>query len=77
MRWTTPRAALDADARGELVLAFPTLKQLEDLAGSRDRRRAVWRTRFRREVQPIMPRVVLAGDTSRIVLPGEPGYDDE
>jgi hypothetical protein len=29
-----------------------------------------------REVVPVQPRVLLHGETARIVLPGEPGYED-
>ena len=29
-----------------------------------------------REVQPIQPRVVVEGEVARVLLPGEPGYDD-
>jgi hypothetical protein len=27
-------------------------------------------------VEPVQPRVIGTGETARIVLPGEPGYDD-
>ena len=64
------------NARGELALAFPTLRQLEELAPFATVDELFAHARAR-EVLPILPRVVLAGDTSRIVLPGEPGYDDE
>ncbi len=75
-RWATPHWALDANARGELALAFPTLRQLEELAlfATVDE---LFADAGAREVLPILPRIVLAGDTSHIVLPGEPGYDDE
>ena len=29
-----------------------------------------------REVGPVQPRVVTEGETTRLLLPGEPGYDD-
>ena len=29
-----------------------------------------------REVRPVEPRVVMSGETARVVLPGEPGYDE-
>ena len=29
-----------------------------------------------RDVVPVQPRVVVSGETARILLPGEPGYDD-
>jgi len=33
VRWIRPQAALDAGARGELMLVVPTIKHLEQLAG--------------------------------------------
>jgi 8-oxo-dGTP pyrophosphatase MutT (NUDIX family) len=71
--WFAPRAALDAHARGELMLVFPTIKTLEDLAGFASVEAVLaWATG--REVRPIRPRVVLEGEVARIVLPDEPGY---
>ena len=29
-----------------------------------------------REVRPVEPRVVMSGETARVVLPGEPGYEN-
>ena len=29
-----------------------------------------------RDVIPVQPRVVVEGDSARVLLPGEPGYDD-
>jgi hypothetical protein len=29
-----------------------------------------------RDVLPVQPRVVMQGETARILLPGEPGYED-
>ena len=71
--WYSPQGALDAHARDELVLVFPTIKTLEQLAtfGSADELLA-WAGG--REVEPLEPQVVREGETARIVLPGEPGY---
>jgi len=74
LRWTTPRAAVDAYAAGELALVFPTLKLLEGL-------RPFTRVAELLEhaagivVQPILPRVVQGGAQPRVLLPGEPGYE--
>jgi 8-oxo-dGTP pyrophosphatase MutT (NUDIX family) len=72
-RWLRPSDALDAYARGELHLVFPTIKHLEQLAefGSVDETLRVARGR---EVLPIQPQVRVDQDTAQIVLPGEPGY---
>jgi 8-oxo-dGTP pyrophosphatase MutT (NUDIX family) len=72
-RLLAPRAALDAHARGELELVFPTVKHLEQLAGfaSADELLA-WAPG--RAVAPVEPQVVRDGADVRIVLPGEPEY---
>lgn len=72
-RWTTPRAALQAHAAGEILLVFPTIKTLEQLSGfpSAD---ALLAHAHGREVVAVQPQVLGAGETARIVLPGEPGY---
>jgi 8-oxo-dGTP pyrophosphatase MutT (NUDIX family) len=74
--WFTPRAALEAHTAGDLALVFPTIKHLEQLAvfESAD---ALLAHSTGRDVQPVEPKVVVTGETARILLPGEPGYDDE
>ena len=73
-RWFTPADALRASRAGEILLVFPTIKHLEQLSGfaSADELLAHARTRT---VTPVQPRVLGTGETARIVLPGEPGYD--
>lgn len=74
-RWYAPSAALEAGRRGELLLVFPTAKHLEQLSGF-DSADALLRHARRREIRPVEPRVVLSGEQARVVLPGEPGYDE-
>jgi hypothetical protein len=71
--WHTPAGALRAHARGELLLVFPTIKHLEQLAAfpSADEVLAYARGR---DVNPIVPRVVKEGEVARIVLPGDPAH---
>jgi 8-oxo-dGTP pyrophosphatase MutT (NUDIX family) len=73
--WFTPQAALDAHKNGEILLVFPTIKHLEQLApfGSVD---ALLEHARGKEVRPVQPRVVMGGETARILLPGEPGYPE-
>jgi 8-oxo-dGTP pyrophosphatase MutT (NUDIX family) len=73
-RWSTPRAALDASAAGELALVFPTIRHLEQVAAF-DSADALLAHAAGLEIAPVMPRVVGEGEVARIVLPGEPGYD--
>jgi 8-oxo-dGTP pyrophosphatase MutT (NUDIX family) len=72
--WFTPQAALDAHHAGTILLVFPTIKHLEQLSpfGSADE---LLSFATGREVRPVQPRVVVTGETARVVLPGEPGYD--
>ncbi len=73
-RWYTPQAALEASRSGELFLVFPTIKHLEQLSGFQTADELLAHARGR-EVKPVQPRVVLSGETARVVLPGEPGYE--
>jgi 8-oxo-dGTP pyrophosphatase MutT (NUDIX family) len=72
--WFTPAGALAASERGEIALVFPTIKHLEQLGGfeSADALLAYARGRV---VGPVQPRIVTEGETARLLLPGEPGYD--
>ena len=72
--WYEPSAALAAGARDELLLVFPTVKHLEQLAGFRSSSELLLHAR-NRDVRPVAPRVVGTGEEARIVLPGEPGYE--
>jgi 8-oxo-dGTP pyrophosphatase MutT (NUDIX family) len=74
-RWYEPRAALEDHQAGELFLVFPTIKHLEQLA-SFDSASSLIEYARGREVHPVQPRVVLSGEVARVVLPGEPGYDE-
>ena len=75
-RWYEPSAALSAARRGELLLVFPTIKHLEQLSafGSAEELLAYARGQT---IQPVEPKVVLSGEEARVVLPGDPGYEDE
>jgi len=72
--WFAPRAALEAHERGDILLVFPTIKHLEQLAGFGSADELLEHARGR-EVLPVLPKVVLSGEVARIVLPGEPGYE--
>lgn len=72
--WFTPRGALDAFERKEIMLVFPTIKHLEQLepfgnvTGLLD-------YASDREVLPVQPKVWFDGEVARVALPGEPGYE--
>jgi len=71
--WFEPRAALDAQQAGELVLAFPTIAQLGLLAefATADEVLDAYRGRT---IEPILPKVVGTKEDHRVVLPGDPDY---
>lgn len=73
-RWYAPDAALAAGQAGEILLVFPTIKHLEQLASFASARTLLDHARTR-TVEPVQPRVVGSGEQARIVLPGEPGYE--
>jgi len=71
--WFEPADALEAQAAGELVLAFPTIKQLEALLPFRTSEEAIAAHREAR-VEPILPKVIGTAEDNRVVLPGDPDY---
>jgi 8-oxo-dGTP pyrophosphatase MutT (NUDIX family) len=73
-RWVRPKVALEESARSELLLVFPTIKNLEPLTefGSVEEALAAVRSQ---EVTAIQPRVVVSDKGAEIFMPGEPGYD--
>jgi 8-oxo-dGTP pyrophosphatase MutT (NUDIX family) len=74
-RWFGAREALDAHRAGDIMLVFPTIKHLEQLSSFASARALIDHARTR-AVVPVQPRVIGTGETARIVLPGEPGYDE-
>ena len=75
LRWLAPDDALGAHRAGELLLVFPTIKHLEQLALF-DSADAVLAHAQRSAVVAVQPRMVVTGETARILLPGDPGFDD-
>jgi 8-oxo-dGTP pyrophosphatase MutT (NUDIX family) len=74
-RWFTPAGALAAYEDGEIELVLPTIKHLEQLAGFGSAEELLgWAAG--RDIVPVVPQVVGDGEIERIVLPGEPGYEE-
>lgn len=71
--WFKPAGALEAQEKGELVLAFPTISQLQSLLPFRtsDEALAAYRDR---PVEPILPVVLGDRENHRVVMPGDPEY---
>jgi 8-oxo-dGTP pyrophosphatase MutT (NUDIX family) len=73
LRWSSPRAALDAHAGGRLPLVFPTLRHLQELSAFATVHELLAHARAK-DIHPVQPRVVLRDGTAEVLLPGEPGY---
>jgi 8-oxo-dGTP pyrophosphatase MutT (NUDIX family) len=73
--WFTPAGALAAYRSGEILLVFPTIKHLEQLGAFSSATELLDHARGR-PVAPVQPRVLVTGETARVVLPGEPGYEE-
>ncbi|MGC1167221.1 MAG: NUDIX hydrolase [Solirubrobacterales bacterium] len=71
--WFKPSAALAAQEAGDLVLAFPTLSQLQSLLPYRTSDEALAAHRDR-PVEPILPVVLGDRENHRVVMPGDPDY---
>ena len=76
--WIRPADALAANRAGEFEMIFPTVRTPHRPRALRHRRRPAGRGRRHRSRCPaILPRIVEdEGGGVRIVLPGDPGYDD-
>lgn len=80
--WLRPSAALAANVRGELRLIFPTIRNLEALAAFSTAAELLAYTLSVRAVPAMLPKIV--GRTAdgkdasglRLLLPGDPGYDE-
>jgi 8-oxo-dGTP pyrophosphatase MutT (NUDIX family) len=73
--WVAPGEALERHRAGELDLVFPTIKHLESLLPYSSSEEVLAAARDR-VIEPVLPRVVGEGGDRRVVLPGEPGYDE-
>jgi 8-oxo-dGTP pyrophosphatase MutT (NUDIX family) len=74
VEWFDPARALAAHRAGQILLVFPTIKHLEQLGRFATADELLEYARGR-DVVPVQPRVVVSGETARVVLPGEPGYE--
>jgi 8-oxo-dGTP pyrophosphatase MutT (NUDIX family) len=74
-RWLRPADALAAHREDRLMLVFPTIKHLEQLA-EHDSVTATMDAARKRKVMPVQPRVAVRGGVAEVLLPGDPGYDE-
>jgi 8-oxo-dGTP pyrophosphatase MutT (NUDIX family) len=71
--WFTPQAALDAHAAGDIVLVFPTIAHLQRLLPFASVAALLAHARDL-TVEPVLPKVIVEGDSARVLMPGDPGY---
>jgi 8-oxo-dGTP pyrophosphatase MutT (NUDIX family) len=75
VRWLSPREAIEAATRGEISLRNPTVKNLMLFESAGSAAEALRRLAGR-PVPTIRPRVLDEGGKRRVLLPGDPGYDE-
>jgi 8-oxo-dGTP pyrophosphatase MutT (NUDIX family) len=75
-QWVRPKDALDAHARGDLAMIFPTIRNLEAIAGFSSSRDVLDYARSLTDIPRTEPRMVTRDDQMAILLPGDRGYDD-
>jgi 8-oxo-dGTP pyrophosphatase MutT (NUDIX family) len=76
--WVRPADALDRCRRGDLEMIFPTIRNLEAISrfDTADALLDASAVIGNGDIAAVLPRVVDDGGGMRIVLPGDPGYDD-
>jgi 8-oxo-dGTP pyrophosphatase MutT (NUDIX family) len=74
--WIRPADALDRCRSGELEMIFPTIRSLEAISRFATADELLRASAAIGDIPAVLPRVVDDGGGMRIVLPGDPGYDD-
>lgn len=75
-QWIRPVDALDAHARGELEIIFPTIRNLEAIAHFGSSLEVLEYARSLIDIVRVEPRVVMRDGQVQILRPGDDGYDD-
>lgn len=76
--WISPATAVREAGDGEMAIVFPTLKQLEALAGFPDMATALAAARENPDADRIvLPKVIGTENDHRVVLPGDPDYPQD
>lgn len=74
--WVRPADALARHRAGEFDMIFPTIRSLEAIGRFECADDLMAAAAVIESVPAILPRVVADGDGMRILLPGDPGYDE-
>jgi 8-oxo-dGTP pyrophosphatase MutT (NUDIX family) len=74
--WVRPSEALERAEAGEFDLIFPTIKNLEAIARFTTSAELLTAAAAVERVPTVLPRIVSDESGFRILLPGDPGYDE-
>jgi 8-oxo-dGTP pyrophosphatase MutT (NUDIX family) len=74
--WVQPTEALERAAAGEFDIIFPTIKNLEAISRFTTSTELLAAAAAVERVPTVLPRVVADERGFRILLPGDPGYDE-
>lgn len=77
LSWTRPADMLARHKAGEVELIFPTIKELQGLSVHADAASALDALSDRKRIREIRTRhKIVDGRSIRVLMPGDPGYDD-
>ena len=71
--WLTPAQALKRHSRGELDMLPPTITTLTELSAHATTADVI-AAATERDIAPVLPKLVVSGDDTRLLLPHEEGY---
>ena len=74
--WIAPQDALDRCERGEFEMIFPTIRNLEAISRFAKSADLLAAAAAIEDVPTILPRIAPDGEGVRILLPGDPGYEE-
>jgi 8-oxo-dGTP pyrophosphatase MutT (NUDIX family) len=75
-QWVRPIDALNAHARGELEMIFPTIRNLEAIAHFNSSHEVLEYARSLTAIVRVEPRIATRAGEVKILLPGDVGYED-
>ena len=75
-QWIRPIDALEAHARGELEMIFPTIRNLQAIAHFRTSLEVLEYARSLTDIVLVEPRIVNRSGDVQILIEGDDGYDD-
>lgn len=73
--WVRPAEAIERQGRGEVDIIFPTLRTLETISRFPTTDELLTAAAAAGDIPTLLPRVVQDADGTRILLPGDEGYD--